>query len=164
MILDPEMLHDPAAIDRILGYARIIAVVGLSSNASRPSFRVAKYLLDHGFTIIPVNPGETSVLGQTAYPRLADIPVAVDVVDVFRAADAVPEIARDAVKIGARALWIQSGIVSHDGADIAAKAGMDIVMDRCLMVEHEMYALRVATRARMMKNASSAPDSAVSGS
>ena len=158
------MLHDPTAIDRILGYARTIAVVGLSSNEDRPSVRIAKYLLDHGFTIIPVNPRETSVLGQTAYPRLADIPVAVDVVDVFRAAEAVPEIAREAIVIGARALWIQSGIVSQDGADIAVEAGIDIVMDRCLMIEHKSYALRVATRARMMKNASSAPNSAVSGS
>lgn len=157
-------MHDPESIDRILGYARTIAVVGLSSNVDRPSFRVAQYLAEHGFTIIPINPRETSVLGQTAYPSLADVPVPVDVVDVFRAAEAVPGIAREAVDIGARALWIQSGIISPDGADIAHTAGLDVVMDRCLMIEHKLHALRAAARARTMIGASSAPNSAVSGS
>ena len=118
----------------LLGEARTIAVVGLSSKPSRPSFGVAAYLQQHGYRIIPVNPWATEVLGEPAYPSLLDIPVSlpIDVVDVFRRAEETPAAARDAVAIGAKVLWLQEGIVSDEAYRIASEAGMDVIMGVCI--------------------------------
>lgn len=123
-------------IRRIVSTARTIAVVGCSPRQDRPSHGVAKYLRDNGYTIYPVNPAVSEVLGLRAYPSLAEVPARVDIVDVFRQPDAVPEIAEQAVSIGAGALWLQLGVISEDGARLAEDAGLDVVMDRCLRVEH----------------------------
>ena len=118
----------------LLGNARTVAVVGLSSRPDRPSLEVARYLQEHGYTIIPVNPREDSVLGEPAYPSLGAIPadIDVDVVDVFRRADETPEVARDAVAIGAKVLWLQEGIVNDEAARIARQAGLDVIMGVCI--------------------------------
>ncbi|MEP7060221.1 MAG: CoA-binding protein [Actinomycetota bacterium] len=118
----------------LLGRARTIAVVGLSSKPDRPSFTVASYLQEHGYTIIPVNPNEVSVLGEPAYAGLLAIPreLSVDVVDVFRRAEATPAIARDAVAIGAKVLWLQEGIVNDEAAKVAGEAGLDVIMGVCI--------------------------------
>lgn len=118
----------------LLGDARTIAVVGLSSKPGRPSLEVASYLQDRGFRIVPVNPRETEVLGEAAYATLRDIPVdlPIDVVDVFRPAEHTPEIARDAVAIGAKVLWLQAGIVNDDARRIAEQAGVAVIMGVCI--------------------------------
>jgi predicted CoA-binding protein len=131
--------QDVETIRRVLGYARTVAVVGLSSNVLRASHFVGYYLQLHGIRIVPVNPRETEVLGQHAYPSLIDVPEQVDVVDVFRQPEAVPAVAEEAVRIGARALWLQFGVVSPDGARTAADAGLDVVMDRCMKIEHARH-------------------------
>jgi hypothetical protein len=130
--------QDPAVIRRVLGMQRV-AVVGLSSNPMRPSNDVAHYLKRHGYHIIPVNPNETEVLGERAYPSLSAVPGGVDVVNVFRESAAVPDIAREAALIGARGLWLQLGVVSDEGVKIAEAAGMDVVEDRCIKTEHARY-------------------------
>jgi uncharacterized protein len=127
----------------LLGDARVIAVVGISSKAWRPSHDVASYLRAHGYRIVPVNPHEVEVLGEQVYPTLLDIPddVQVDVVDVFRRAEHTPEVARDAVAIGARLLWLQEGIVSEESARIASEGGLDVVMGACIKkVHHRLMA------------------------
>lgn len=125
-----------SAADELLRSARTIAVVGLSSNPLRPSHGVAAYLQAHGYRIIPVNPGETTVLGETAYSRLEDVPVPVDIVDVFRRSDAVPDIAASAIAIGAKMLWLQEG-VTHPAAEAQARAaGLLVVSDRCILKAH----------------------------
>ena len=118
----------------LLGDAHTVAVVGLSSNPDRPSNSVAGYLQEHGYRIVPVNPRETEVLGERAYASLLDIPsdVRVDVVDVFRRAEETPVVARDAVRIGARVLWLQDGIVNEDAYRIASEAGLDVIMGVCI--------------------------------
>lgn len=126
-------------IRRILGYARRVAIVGLSSNVLRPSHFVGYYLQLHGFTVIPVNPRERKVLGLTSYPSLRDVPGPIDVVDVFRQPDAVPEIAREAIELGVRALWLQFNVLSAEGAEIARAGGLDVVMDRCMKIEHARH-------------------------
>ncbi|MEA2170092.1 MAG: uncharacterized protein QOF76_3392, partial [Solirubrobacteraceae bacterium] len=123
--------------------AGTIAIVGLSANALRASNFVGFYLKRHGYRVIPVNPRETEILGETSYPSLADVPEAVDVVDVFRAPAALPQIAREAVAIGAGALWCQFGVINEEGARIAEEGGLDVVMDRCLKIEHARYAGRM---------------------
>ncbi len=119
----------------LLGDARTIAVVGLSSKPNRPSLEVAEYLQRKGYRIIPVNPMEAEVLGERAYPTLLDIPAdtPVDVVDVFRRAAETPPVARDAVAIGAKVLWLQDGIVNQEAYAIAADAGLDVIMGVCIM-------------------------------
>ena len=125
-----------SAADELLRSARTIAVVGLSSNPLRPSHGVAAYLQAHGYRIIPVNPGETTVLGETAYSRLEDVPVPVDIVDVFRRSDAVPAIASAAIAVGAKMLWLQEG-VTHPAAEAPARAaGLLVVSDRCILKAH----------------------------
>ncbi len=131
--------QDPQTIKRILDYARTIAIVGLSSNPLRASHFVGFYLQRHGYRVIPVNPRETEVLGERSYADLADVPERIDVVDVFRRGDAVADIARTAAKIGARALWLQFGVDSPEGVAIARAANMDVVVDRCLKIEHARY-------------------------
>lgn len=133
---DLSQYQDPRTIIEVLATARTIAIVGLSSDPLRPSHFVGFYLQRHGYRIVPVNPNETAVLGEKAYPSLSDIPFPVDVVDVFRRPAAVPAIAEEAVKIGAKALWLQFGVISFDGAEIARRGGLAVVMDRCIKVEH----------------------------
>ncbi|MBI4259964.1 MAG: CoA-binding protein [Actinobacteria bacterium] len=120
----------------LLGDARTIAVVGLSSKPWRESNSVARYLQARGYRIVPVNPKETEVLGERAYPSLLDVPDPVDVVDVFRRAEHAPEVARQAVRIGARALWLQLGIVSEEARRIAEEGGLEVVMGVCIRSEH----------------------------
>lgn len=118
----------------LLGEAHAIAVVGLSSNEGRPSFGVARYLQAHGYRIVPVNPRETEVLGEPAYASLLEIPedLPIDVVDVFRRAEETPPVARDAVTIGAKALWLQEGIVNEEAYRIADAAGLEVIMGVCI--------------------------------
>jgi len=130
--------RDLSAEDRelraLLGDVHTIAVVGLSSRPGRPSFEVASYLQDHGYRIVPVNPNETTVLGEPAYPTLGDVPrdVSIDVVDVFRRAEHTPEVARQAVEIGAKVLWLQEYIISDEAAAIATAGGLDVIMGVCI--------------------------------
>lgn len=135
----PVRYQDPRVILAILRSARTVAIVGLSKDPLRPSNFIGFYLQRHGYTIVPVNPRETEILGERSYPGLTAIPFPVDVVDVFRRPDAVPDIAREAVAIGAKALWLQFGVISPDGATIAEDAGLDVVMDRCVKVEHARH-------------------------
>jgi predicted CoA-binding protein len=118
----------------LLGEAQVVAVVGLSSKPDRDSYQVAAYLHRNGYHIVPVNPGESEVLGERAYATLLDIPddVRVDVVDVFRRAEHTPEVAEQAVRIGARVLWLQEGIVSDEAARIATEGGLDVIMGVCI--------------------------------
>jgi hypothetical protein len=131
--------EDPRTIQSILHRAKTIAIVGLSPNELRASHFVGYYLKRHGYRVIPVNPREESILGEHSYPSLSDIPEPVDIVDVFRAPDAVPDIAREAVAAKAGALWLQYGVISPEGAEIGTQGGVDVVMDRCLKVEHARY-------------------------
>ena len=139
--LKPDLARyqDEKTIRKILLSARTVAIVGLSSNVLRASHFIGFYLRRHGYRIVPVNPRESDVLGERSYPRLTDIPFHVDVVDVFRAPEAVPDIAADAVRIGAKALWLQYGVISHAGAAMAEQGGLDVVMDRCMKVEHARH-------------------------
>jgi len=130
------MSDDIASLRRILKGCRTIAVVGLSAEWHRPSYFVAKYLLDHGYRVVPVNPRYEEVLGQRCYPSLEAIPHPVDLVDVFRAEADLPPIARSAVAIGARCLWQQLGVRSAEADRIATEAGLDSVADRCVKIEH----------------------------
>jgi predicted CoA-binding protein len=125
-----------AEVWEILAGSQVIAVVGLSDNPARPSYGVASYLQAHGYRIIPVNPNVREVLGQTAYPSLRDVPEKIDVVDIFRRPEAVPEIVADAIAIGAKAVWMQEGVVHPAAAQRARAAGLRVVMDRCLLKEH----------------------------
>ena len=136
---DPSRYQDPHTILATLLAARTIAIVGLSKDPLRPSYFIGFYLKRHGYKIVPVNPREPEVVGEKSYPSLKDIPFPVDVVDVFRRPDAVPAIARDAVAIGAKALWLQFGVISPEGARIAEDGGLTVVMDRCMKVEHARY-------------------------
>lgn len=124
---------------QILETCRTIAVVGLSSNPRRPSFGVAEYLQRHGYRIIPVNPQETEVLGEKCYARLEDVPEKIDCVDVFRRPEFVPAITDSAIAIGAKALWLQLGIVDDASIERARAAGLLAVQDRCLLIEHRRY-------------------------
>jgi uncharacterized protein len=134
-----ERYQDPATIQRVLGGARTIAVVGLSANPLRASYFVGFYLQRHGYRVIPVNPRETEILGEVSYPNLAEVPEPVDIVNVFRAPDALPAIAAEAVAAGAGALWCQFGVINEEGAQIAVDGGLAVVVDRCLKVEHARY-------------------------
>ena len=120
----------------VLRSARTIAVVGLSSKRYRPSHGVAEYMQSAGYRIIPVNPFETEVLGAQAYPELDRVPGTVDIVDIFRRSEFVPEIVEAAIRIGARAIWMQEGVVHEDAAAKARAAGLEVVMDRCILKEH----------------------------
>jgi predicted CoA-binding protein len=127
---------DIPTLRRILHDGRTVAVVGLSANWHRPSNFAAKYLQDHGYRVIPVNPAYQEVLGERCYPDLKSIPEPVDVVDVFRRAEEVPAIAADAIAIGARVLWLQIGVIHAAAVATARAAGLDVVMDRCMKIEH----------------------------
>ncbi len=121
----------------ILESYRVVAVVGLSANEERDSFRVAKYLKEHGYKIIPVNPMAQEVLGQKCYPDLTSVPERVEIVDIFRRASDVPPVVEQAINIGAKAVWMQEGIVNEDAALLARQAGIQVVMDRCIRKVHE---------------------------
>jgi len=123
-------------IDEILRDTRTIAVVGLSGRAWRASYGVSEYMQSVGYRIIPVNPKEKEVLGEAAYGSLEEVPVPVDMVNVFRRSELVPEIADAAIRIGAKCLWLQEGVVHEAAAEKARAAGLDVVMDRCLLKEH----------------------------
>jgi predicted CoA-binding protein len=141
--LDLGRYQDPLTIQRVLHSAKTIAIVGLSKNELRASYFVGYYLKRHGYHVIPVNPRESEILGETSYPSLLEVPVPVDIVDVFRTPDALPAIARDAVSIGAGALWCQFGVINAEGARIAEEGGVTVIMDRCLKVEHARYVGRM---------------------
>ncbi|TEU17594.1 MAG: CoA-binding protein [Anaerolineales bacterium] len=125
-----------ADIKSILEESKTVAVVGLSPREERDSHRVAKYLQSRGYRIIPVNPNADEILGERSYPDLASIPEPIDVVDVFRRSEAVPEIVKEAIKVGARTVWMQEGVIHKEAAARAREAGLQVVMDRCMMVEH----------------------------
>ena len=131
---DATYLPSDEELRSILGDARTIAVVGLSSNPDRPSYEVAEFLQDRGYRIVPVNPKETEVLGERAYASLPDVPeeIAVDVVDVFRRAEQTPEVAEQAVARGAKVLWLQEGIVNDDARRIGEEAGLTVIMGVCI--------------------------------
>jgi predicted CoA-binding protein len=129
-------MTDLSDLRRILATNRTIAVVGLSADWFRPSFFAAKYMIDHGYTVIPVNPKYPEILGCKAYASLRDIPVKVDMVDVFRRTADVLPIAREAIEIGARTLWQQLGVLNLEADALARAAGLDSVMDRCVKIEH----------------------------
>ena len=129
-------MDDINTLRRILHESRVLAVVGLSASWYRPSYFAAKYMMEHGYRIIPVNPQVTEVLGQKCYPSLRAIPEKVDLVDVFRKTSEVLPIAEDAIAIGARVLWQQIGVKNEEAAEKARAAGLDTVMDRCVKIEH----------------------------
>ena len=131
--------QDPLTIQRALHNAKTIAIVGLSPNELRASFFVGYYLKRHGYRVIPVNPRETEILGEKSFKSLADVPQPVDIVNVFRAPDALPAIAGEAVRIGAGNLWCQFGVINEEGARIAEAGGVPLIMDRCIKVEHARY-------------------------
>ncbi len=125
-----------ANIAEMLKSSRTIAVVGLSGQRMRPSYGVAEYMQREGYKIIPVNPRESEVLGEKCYARLEDIPEAIDIVDVFRRPEFVPEIVNSAIAIGAKALWLQEGVIHEAAAEKARQAGLSVIMDRCILKEH----------------------------
>ena len=129
-------MNDIATLRRILKQNHVIAVVGLSANGWRPSYFVAKYLKEHGYRVIPVNPAYQEVLGEKCYATLRDVPVKIDMVDCFRKAEEIPALAEDAILIGAKCLWMQLGVVNHEAAARARGAGLDVVVDRCVKIEH----------------------------
>ena len=128
-------MPDISTIRRILKENKTIAVVGLSANWYRPSFFAAKYLQDHGFRVFPVNPAYQEVLGEKCYARLEDIPEPVEVVDLFQQPDDVPPHVDAAIKIGAKVVWMQLGIINEQAAQRAREAGLEVVMDRCMKIE-----------------------------
>ncbi|WPD20286.1 CoA-binding protein [Thermaerobacter composti] len=148
-------LNDEAVIREVVGRSqvdepggprpRVVAVVGLSSDPGRPSYRVARKLQRMGYKVVPVNPRATEILGERAYPDLASVPGPVDVVVVFRAPEHAPAVAREAVARGARVLWLQEGVVSPEAARIAAEGGLAVVMNRCIYKEAQRWRGHVAT-------------------
>ena len=129
-------INSSQTIQRILDECRTIAVVGLSSNPMRPSNGVARYMQRAGYEVIPVNPNETKVLDQTAYASLGDVPVSVDLVDVFRRSSAAGAAVDEAIRVGAKAVWLQEGVIDKAAAERARAAGLLVVMDRCWLKEH----------------------------
>ena len=133
--------HPPAAsagdpASDLLKTSKIIAVVGLSSRRHRPSYGVAEYLKSTGYRVIPVNPSETEILGEKCYARLEDIPEHVDIVDVFRRSEFVPEIVESAIRIGARGVWMQEGVIHSEAAERARRAGLFVIMNACILKGH----------------------------
>ena len=126
-------------IAAILKSYRVVALVGLSTDPQRPSYQVAHYLQQHGYRIVPVNPGQTEILGEKSYPSLKDIPFPVEVVDIFRQPEAIPAIVSEAIEVGAKVVWMQLGLVAEDAARRARKAGLQVVMDRCMKIEHAYH-------------------------
>jgi uncharacterized protein len=135
--------QDPLTVQRVIHTAKTIAVVGLSANALRASYFVGFYLKRHGYRVIPVNPRESQILGEKSFKSLGEVPVHVDIVNVFRAPDALPGIAAEAVAIGATNLWCQFTVINEEGGRIAEAGGLSVIMDRCLKVEHARYVGRM---------------------
>jgi len=131
-----DSMSDIPTLRRILAENRVIAVVGLSADWFRPSYFAAKYMQEHGYRIIPVNPKYPEILGQKCYKALREIPEKVDIVDCFRKTEDILPIARDAIAIGAKVLWQQLGVKNEEAAQLAEAAGLDSVMDRCVKIEH----------------------------
>jgi hypothetical protein len=127
------------AIPELLRKSRVIAVVGLSSKRARPSYSVSEYMQKQGYRIIPVNPNESEVLGEKSYARLEDIPEHVDIVDIFRRSEKVAPVVESAIRIGASAVWMQEGVVDQPSARKAKAAGLDVVVDRCILKEHSRF-------------------------
>ena len=140
---DLSRYQDPLTIQRVLLNAKNIAIVGLSPNELRASYFVGFYLRRHGYHVIPVNPREPEVLGERSFKSLTDVPVPIDVVNVFRAPDALPAIATEAVAIGATSLWCQFTVINEEGGRIAEMSGLSVIMDRCIKVEHARYVGRM---------------------
>lgn len=128
--------NDAAGITDLLNKAKTIAVVGLTDSAMRPSFGVSQYMRANGYRIIPVNPNITEWLGEKAYPSLSEVPEKIDIVDIFRRSEAVPEVVEQAIKIKAPAIWLQEGVIHEEAAERARKAGIFVVMDLCILKEH----------------------------
>jgi uncharacterized protein len=141
--LDVRRYQDPLTIQRVIHGGKTVAVVGLSRNPLRASYFVGYYLKRHGYRVIPVNPRESEILDEQSYKSLADVPVPVDIVNVFRAPEALPEIAAEAVAIGAKNLWCQFTVINEAGGRIAEAGGLSVVMDRCIKVEHARYVGRM---------------------
>lgn len=129
-------MSDIQTLRRILKENRNIAIVGLSANWYRPSYFAAKYMLDHGYNVIPVNPQYEEVLGRKCYKSVRDIPEQVDMVDCFRKAEDIPPLVDDAIAVGAKVFWMQLGVVNREAAHKAERAGLEVVMDRCVKIEH----------------------------
>lgn len=142
--MNPAQLRKeaPGPGERLLRKARTIAVVGLSGRRTRPSYSVSEYMQAQGYRIIPVNPNEAEILGEKSYARLEDIPEHVDIVDIFRQSDAVGEIVDSAIATGAPAVWMQEGVVNEAAAAKARAAGLEVVMDRCILKEHRKMLAR----------------------
>ncbi|MEJ2071579.1 MAG: CoA-binding protein [Syntrophobacterales bacterium] len=135
----PESNPEDEEIKAILENNQVIAVVGLSPKPDRDSHKVAKYLQDHGYRIVPVRPKAEEILGEQAYASLKDIPFPVDVVDIFRKVDAIPGIVDEAIDIGAKVVWMQLGLAENQSAQRARQAGLQVVMNKCLKIEHSRY-------------------------
>ena len=131
------MNEDINTLRRILKQSKTIAVVGLSADWWRPSYFAAKYMQEHGYRVIPVNPSYQQILGEKCYASLRDVPQPVDIVDCFRKSEDIDPIADDAIAIGAKVLWMQIGVINHAAAEKARAAGLEVVMDRCVKIEHE---------------------------
>lgn len=131
-----KTMDDIATLRRLLKENHVIAIVGLSANWWRPSYFVAKYLQDHGYRVIPVNPAYQEVLGEKCYANLKDVPEKIDMVDCFRKSEEIPALAEEAIAIGAKCLWMQLGVVNAEASTVAREAGLDVVMDRCVKIEH----------------------------
>ena len=129
-------INDPEAIDTLLSEAKTIAVVGLSSDASRASNGVSRYMQSHGYRIIPVNPNEIRVLGEKAHARLEDVPEKIDLVDIFRRSEDAGRHVDEAIRLGVAGVWLQEGVIDEDAARRALDAGLVVVMDRCILKEH----------------------------
>jgi predicted CoA-binding protein len=140
---DLRRYQDPLTIQRVIHRAKTVAIVGLSKNELRASNFVGFYLRRHGYRVIPVNPRESQILGEETFKSLADVPVPIDIVNVFRAPDALPGIAEEAVAIGAKNLWCQFTVINEEGGRIAEAGGLSVVMDRCIKVEHARYVGRM---------------------
>ncbi len=130
-------INRPVDIPSILQDSRTIAMVGLSPKENRPSNRVARYLLEAGYEVIPVNPGQTEILGRPCYPDLLAVPQQIDIVDIFRRPEDIPPIVAQAIQIKAKVVWMQLGIINEEAAEKARAAGLSVVMDRCLKIDHQ---------------------------
>lgn len=129
-------INEPEVIDRILAETKTIAVVGLSSDGTRASNSVSRYMQARGYRIIPVNPNEATVLGEKSYARLEDVPDKIDLVDIFRRSEEAGQHVDEAIRIGARGVWLQEGVIDEEAARRAIEAGLDVVMNRCILKEH----------------------------
>ena len=134
--IDPAFETDIPTLRRVLAECRTIAVVGLSAHWHRPSNFAAKYMQEHGYRVIPVNPAYQEVLGEKCYPSLREVPEPIDMVDCFRASSEILPLAEDAIAVGAKVLWMQLGVINMDAARRARAAGLDVVVDRCVKIEH----------------------------